>query len=121
MLVVKTANGGQNFKLHFSIFEVFSLLSPELHRFSFQDFFLFGCGAKMQLTSSRPPHMGTTFFVGGVKNFFPCVHGSKMAIGEVMFLAAIAWVKRGGRGGKKIFYIKENNCLLLFFFVFSVI
>ena len=36
-----------------------------------------------------------------------------MAIGEVLFLAAIAWVKRGGRGGKKIFNIKENNCLLL--------
>ncbi len=37
-----------------------------------------------------------------------------MAIGEVMFLAAIAWVKRGGRGkGKKNFNIKENNCLLL--------
>ncbi len=33
-------------------------------------------------------HMGTTFFVEGVKNFFSCVHGSKMAIGEVMFLAA---------------------------------
>ncbi len=26
-----------------------------------------------------------------------------MAIGEVMFLAAIAWVKRGGRGGRRIF------------------
>ncbi len=48
-----------------------------------------------------PPHMGTTFFVEGVKNFFSCVHGSKMATGEVMFLAAIAWVKRGGRGGEK--------------------
>ncbi len=33
-----------------------------------------------------------------------------MAIGEVMFLAAIAWVKKGG---KKIFNIKKNNCLLL--------
>ncbi len=43
--------------------------------------------------------MGITFFVEGVKNFFSCVHGSKMAKGEVMFLAAIAWVKRGGRGG----------------------
>ncbi len=31
-----------------------------------------------------------------------------MAIGEVMFLAAIAWVKRGR---KKIFNIKEKNCL----------
>ena len=37
-----------------------------------------------------------------------------MAIGEVMFLAAIAWVKRGGRGGgQKFFNIKKNNCLLL--------
>ncbi len=46
-----------------------------------------------------------------------------MAIGEVMFLAAIAWVKRGGRGGggKKNFNIKENNCLLLKKIVFSVI
>ena len=44
-----------------------------------------------------------------------------MAIGEVMFLAAIAWVKRGGRGGKKNFYTKENNCLLLKKIVFSVI
>ncbi len=47
--------------------------------------------------------MGTTFFVEGVKKFFSCVHGSKMAIGEVMFLAAIAWVKRGGRGGGENF------------------
>ena len=47
--------------------------------------------------------MGTTFFVEGVKNFFSCVHGSKMAIGEVMFLAAIAWVKKGGRGGEEKF------------------
>ncbi len=48
------------------------------------------------------PHMGTTFFAEGVKNFFPCVHRSKMAIGEVMFFAAIAWVKREGReGGRK--------------------
>ncbi len=47
--------------------------------------------------------MGTTFFVEGVKNFFPCVHGSEMTIGEVMFLAAIAWVKRGGRGGGRKF------------------
>ncbi len=39
-------------------------------------------------------HMGTTFFVVG-KNFFSCVHGSKMAKGEVMFLAAVAWVKGG--------------------------
>ncbi len=47
--------------------------------------------------------MGTTFFVEGVKNFFSCVHGSKMVIGEVMFLAAIAWVKMGGRGGEENF------------------
>ncbi len=47
--------------------------------------------------------MGTTFFIEGMNNFFSCVHGSKMAIGEVMFLAAIAWVKRGeGGGGRKI-------------------
>ncbi len=56
--------------------------------------------------------MGTTFFVEGVKNYFPCVHGSKMAKGEVMFLAAIACMK-GGEGGEKIFNIIENNCLLL--------
>ncbi len=63
---------------------------------------------------SLAPHMGTTFFVEGVKDFFSCVHGSKMAIGEVMFLAAIAWVKRGRKGGgKKFFHIKKNNCLLL--------
>ncbi len=42
-------------------------------------------------------HMGTTFFVDGVKKNFSCVHGSKMAIGEVMFLSAIAWVKGGER------------------------
>ncbi len=36
-----------------------------------------------------------------------------MPIGEVMFLASIAWVKRGGRGGEEKFNIKENNCLLL--------
>ncbi len=36
-----------------------------------------------------------------------------MAIGEVIFLAAIAWVKDGGRGEKKILHRKENNCLLL--------
>ena len=43
----------------------------------------------------RQPHMGTAYFTEGVKNLFSCVHGSEMAIGEVMFLAAIAWVKRG--------------------------
>ena len=48
------------------------------------------------------PHIGTTFFVEGVKIFFSCVHGSKIAIGEVMFLAAIAWVKKGEGGGRKI-------------------
>ena len=47
--------------------------------------------------------MGTTFFVEGVEDFFSCVHGSKIAIGEVMFLAAIAWVKRGGKGGEENF------------------
>ena len=40
-------------------------------------------------------HMGTAFFVEEGKNFFSCVHGSKKATGEVMFLAAIAWVKGG--------------------------
>ncbi len=30
-----------------------------------------------------------------------------------MFLAAIAWVKRGGRGEEKIFNIKKNNYFLL--------
>ncbi len=42
------------------------------------------------------------FFRRGGKNFLSCVYGSK--IGEVMSLAAIAWVKgvvakRGGGGG----------------------
>ena len=33
---------------------------------------------------------------------------------EVMFLAAIAWVKRGGGGGgKKIINVKKNNYFLL--------
>ncbi len=54
--------------------------------------------------------MGTAFLIEGGKNFFSCVHGSKMAIGEVIFLAAIAWVKEGE---KKILHRKENNCLLL--------
>ena len=48
---------------------------------------------------TSPPHMGTTFFIEGAKNFFSCVHGSKIARGEVMFLAAIAWMKRAGGGG----------------------
>ncbi len=56
--------------------------------------------------------MGTAFFIEGGKEFFSCVHGSKMAVGEVMFLAAIAWVKRGGRGGENFFSIKKNNCFL---------
>ncbi len=47
--------------------------------------------------------MGTAFFIEGGKKFFSCVHGSKMAIGEVIFLAAIAWVKEGGRGGEENF------------------
>ncbi len=50
------------------------------------------------------PHMGTTFFVEGGKNFFSCVHGSKMAIGKVMFLAAVALVKGGEGGGGRIIY-----------------
>ncbi len=51
--------------------------------------------------------MGTAFFVEGGKKFFSCVHGSKMAIGEVMFLAAIARVKRGGRGGGEEFFLHK--------------
>ncbi len=39
--------------------------------------------------------MGTASFVELGKNFFSCIHGSKIAIGEVMFLAAVAWVKGG--------------------------
>ncbi len=31
-----------------------------------------------------------------------------MAIGQVMFLAAIAWVKRGGRGGGKKNFNKKK-------------
>ncbi len=54
--------------------------------------------------------MGTTFFIEGANNFFSCVHGSKIARGEVMFLAAIAWMKRAGGGG---FYTLKDNCLLL--------
>ncbi len=50
--------------------------------------------------------MGTAFFVEGGKNFFSCVQGSKKAIGEVMFLAAIAWVKGGGKGGEEKFTYK---------------
>ncbi len=46
--------------------------------------------------------MGTTFFVEGVKIFL-CLHWSKIAIGEVMFLAAIVWVKGEGRGGGRKF------------------
>ncbi len=38
-------------------------------------------------------HMGTTFFVEGVKKKFSCVHGS---FGEVLFSAATAWVRGGG-------------------------
>ncbi len=39
---------------------------------------------------------GHHFFHRGGGEFFSCVHGSKMAIGEVMFLAYVAWVKGGG-------------------------
>ncbi len=48
--------------------------------------------------------MGKAFFVEGGKNLFSCVHGSKIAIGEVMFLAAVAWVKGGG---EKISYKRK--------------
>ncbi len=41
---------------------------------------------------------GHRFFRRGGKFFFSCVHGSKKAIEEVMFLAAVAWVK--GEEGK---------------------
>ncbi len=50
-------------------------------------------------------HMGTTFFVEGVKKKFSCVHGS---FGEVLFSAATAWV----RGGL-IFLTVYNNCLFV--------
>ncbi len=36
-----------------------------------------------------------------------------MAIGEVMFLAAIAWVKRGEGGGRKILPHKKRIVFLL--------
>ncbi len=59
---------------------------------------------QVQKRNVLPPHMATAFFTEGVKNFFSCVNGSEMAIGEVKFLADIAWVKRGGgRGGEEIF------------------
>ncbi len=48
--------------------------------------------------------MGTAFFAEGGKKKISCVHGSKMATGEVMFFADVAWVKGGGRGERK-FYI----------------
>ena len=41
------------------------------------------------------------FYRRGGEEFFLCVHGSKKAIGEVMFLAATAWVKRGEGGDEK--------------------
>ena len=56
-----------------------------------------------ELLSILPAHMGTIFFVKVAKKFFSCVHGSKMLPGEVMFLAAIAWVKGGVKGKKEIF------------------
>ena len=46
---------------------------------------------------------GHHFFHRGGEEFFLCVHGSKMAIGEVMFLAALAWVKRGEGQGEENF------------------
>ncbi len=54
--------------------------------------------AKLRIWEKSPlmPHMGTAFFVEGGEKFFSCVHGSKMAIGEVMLLAATARVKGGG-------------------------
>ena len=54
------------------------------------------------------PTHGHRFFRRGGKNFFPCVHGSKMAIGEVMFLAALAWVKGGVKGGGENFTQKRK-------------
>ena len=56
---------------------------------------------------------GRHFFRRGGEDFFPFVHGSKMAIGEVMFLAAIAWVKRGEGGGRKILPHKKRIVFLL--------
>ena len=38
---------------------------------------------------------GHHFFRRGGEDFFSFVHGSKMALGEVMFLGAVAWVKGG--------------------------
>ncbi len=46
---------------------------------------------------------GHHFFCRGGEKIVSCVHGSKMAIEEAMFLAAIAWVKRGGRGVEEFF------------------
>ncbi len=50
-------------------------------------------GGEINIHTCRHGHR---FFVeGGGAEFFSCVNGSKMAIGEVMFFAAVAGVKRG--------------------------
>ncbi len=41
-------------------------------------------------------YMGTTLSIEGVEIFISFVHGSKMVLGKVKFLAAVAWVKGGG-------------------------
>ena len=55
--------------------------------------------------------MGTAFFAGsGGEYIFSCVvHGSKMISGEVMFLAAVAWME--GRGEKKL--LRSTNSFLI--------
>ncbi len=65
--------------------------------------------------------MGITFFIEGAKIFLICVHGSIMALGEVMFLAAVAWVKGGEKGGGNL-HIKEImllNKTLIYSHLFS--
>ncbi len=44
--------------------------------------------------------------------FFLCVHGKKMSPGEVIFLAAIAWVK----GGRDNFFLHIEKAFFKNFF-----
>ncbi len=53
--------------------------------------------------------MGTAFSVEGGGELFVCVHGSKMTVGEVMFLAVKASVKRGEGERKEKFTHMINN------------
>ena len=64
--------------------------------------FLFHCRNSMGMASSVSITHGHHFFCRGGEEFFLCVHGSEMAIGKVMFLTAIAWVKGGKGEGRKI-------------------